>query len=158
MKTNENRIGVKTGFRDDDMCFYAISAPDSGYNFDQREIDGEYFINVTISYESAYVYLNNGTNLTMAADELTLGFATGTDFTYEAFNNTIYPIFVAQGDEPLGKINIILWKKFHAKYINKYYSGNWTNIYSSNLDKLSGIQNEIGQQIYTDFIRNMTEF
>jgi hypothetical protein len=50
MKTNENIKGVKTGFRDDDNCYYAISAPDGGYNFDQREVDGEYFINVSVSY------------------------------------------------------------------------------------------------------------
>ena len=95
MKTNENRIGVKTGFRNDDTCFYAIYAPDSGYNFDQREVDGEYFINVSISYANSYVYMNNGTNLTTAADEITLGFNTGTDFTYEAANNTIFPVIVA---------------------------------------------------------------
>jgi hypothetical protein len=59
--------------------------------------------------------------LTSAADEVTLGFSTGTAFTYEARDNTIYPIIVAQADEPLGKINVILWKKYHAKYIKKYY-------------------------------------
>ena len=95
MKTNENRIGVKTGFRNDDTCYYAIYAPDSGYNFNQREVDGAYYINISITYTNSYVYLNNGTNLTTAADEITLGFATGTQFTYEAANNTIFPVIVA---------------------------------------------------------------
>lgn len=143
MKTNENILGIKTGFRDDDICFYAIQAPLSGYNFNLKDIDGEYFINVSISYTNSYVYLNNGTNLTMAADEITLGYSTGVDFVYDAVNeglpNIIYPIFVAQADKPLGKINAILWKKFHSKYINKYYSGNWTSIYVSNLVMLTGL-------------------
>lgn len=95
MKTNEFRKGVKTGFRNDDACFYAIYAPTVGYNFDQRMPDGELYINLSISYTNSYVYLNNGTNLTTAADEITLGFSTGTEFTYEAINNVIYPIIVA---------------------------------------------------------------
>ena len=83
MKTNENILGVKTGFRNQDTCYYAIFAPQVGFNFDMnKEIDGEYFINVSISYANAYVYLNNGTNTTTASDEITLGFASGVDFTY----------------------------------------------------------------------------
>jgi hypothetical protein len=53
MKTNENRIGVKTGFRDDDSCFYAISAPWGGYDFNLGDVDGQYFINVSISYTNS---------------------------------------------------------------------------------------------------------
>jgi hypothetical protein len=62
----------------------------------------------------------------MAANETILGFNTGVDFTYEAKNNKIYPVIVAQADQPIGKINVILWKKYYGKFITQYFSGNWT--------------------------------
>ena len=56
----------------------------------------------------------------------------------------------------MGKVNVKLWKKFHIEYINKYYRGNWTNIFDQNLDLLIDLENNIGGSILMDFKNNMT--
>ena len=57
-------------FENSDGCYYELFAADVGenYNFNQ-EPEATYYINVTVSFQNASVYLNNGTSFKTAGDE-----------------------------------------------------------------------------------------
>lgn len=76
------------------MCYYEIKAdPSVVYN------ENLYIYIKVDSYTNTYIYINNGTSRHTAADQVTVGTNSGTEFWYKATTN-VYMILVAYSSLP----------------------------------------------------------
>eukprot|EP00347_Sterkiella_histriomuscorum_P019043 403343184 len=90
---------VTKSFKNESICYWQISVDSSLYNLSSKY----FYINIQInSYSGLYVHLNNGTTILNANNHIQIdGFLGGTNFTYQAFNNTIYIIVAAYEAKPI---------------------------------------------------------
>lgn len=159
MVTAKNRFLSKT-FRENDICYHEIYAPDIGGNYNMDEEDGVYYINMTIVFWNSRVYLNNGTDFFNATNETIVGSSFGgVEYSFLARGNRIYLTTLATGSDPSTNATIILWKKYDEQKLLDYFMNNFTNILEANLpyvEKFAYDKVDNGNQIYQDFLKNQT--
>lgn len=116
-----------------DGCYYEVFAVDVGENYNfNAEPEATYYINMTVSFSNATVYLNNGTDFYNAADQVTVIYSPFVQFyTYKAQGNKIYPIVAAGGDNPSANITLLLWRQYNETALKEYFDNNWTSVYDA---------------------------
>ena len=56
--------------------------------------EGEYYLNVSVKSSNSFIYLNNGSSILSASDEIKVGYDTGFTFMYTAKNNRVYALTI----------------------------------------------------------------
>lgn len=98
LNSTSNRLFNSTA-----ICYYTVTA--EGVTETNRTI-----ISVEVNkYQNVYVHLNNGTTRKTASNPVEVNpLNTGTKFSYNATNNTVYLIIVGNNDNPLVNISLSL--------------------------------------------------
>ena len=121
------------GFNKEDECHFEIAAEEQGTGYDLNEVseEYEYYMNVSVKSTNSFIYLNNGSSIFTASDEIRVGHDTGFNFMYKAKNNKVYALTIGYGDLPTTTFYVLLWKKPNLELFESYFSQNWTEIFMS---------------------------
>ena len=120
------------GFDKEDECHFEIYAEEqgTGYDLNEQSIEYEYLLNVSVKSTNSFIYLNNGSSVFSATNEIRVSHDTGFNFVYHPKNNKVYALTIGYGDLPTTTFFVLLWWKPNLEVFENYFSQNWTEIFS----------------------------